>query len=354
MAGQAKISPEELLQSLVDTLLPIFEIPHVIVRVANDRSFRTPDVVAFWGGWRRRTARKPIGEMVVRSAHYDGAKVPELINTLKHELIHAWVDWYNLEREIAGGHGEPFIKKAIELDVDIASTIAHYPESKAIYNRLTGFRPPPPPPPVTRRPSWTSTPTIEIPKRRWDVGDIVEQGLGILVFACMSGGPIGLALAAPTWGAWGWLGSVLALSFAGVILQAVVSAAWEEREKNFGGFIAGATVFVAIAFAAGWWTWSSGREVDNDAQVSQSAQAREWVGKITDKIKVRTLQVKAHEVVTIEHHAPPQTIAAAFSESGRGFWVANQMSLKVGEDGVLMLWADRNRPGEYEVRVKRE
>ena len=84
------------------------------------------------------------------TAWYDGAVVinpmfleklssKELKEAIKHELVHAWVAHHCPDDfdEETNGHGERFIKKAIEIGLDIRGTIQAYPKSKLIYERLT-------------------------------------------------------------------------------------------------------------------------------------------------------------------------------------------------------------------------
>lgn len=61
----------------------------------------------------------------------------ELTNIIKHELIHYWDSVMGEWDEETKGHGEDFLKKAIELNVDLTTTFKKYPKSLQIYQRLT-------------------------------------------------------------------------------------------------------------------------------------------------------------------------------------------------------------------------
>jgi hypothetical protein len=64
----------------------------------------------------------------------------KLEDTIKHELTHAWVDTFGKRDEETQGHGEDFLKKAIELKLDLSATFKKHPKSKLIYERITGTK----------------------------------------------------------------------------------------------------------------------------------------------------------------------------------------------------------------------
>ena len=79
------------------------------------------------------------GAVVINPMFLEKASSKELKETIKHELVHAWVAHHypgELDEETQG-HGERFIKKAIEVDLDVRGTTWNYPKSKSIYQRLT-------------------------------------------------------------------------------------------------------------------------------------------------------------------------------------------------------------------------
>lgn len=77
--------------------------------------------------------------VVINPKFLEKASSEELHEVIKHELIHAWVAHHYPGEydEETDGHSEHFIKKALEIGLDIRDTTGTYPLSKLIYKRLT-------------------------------------------------------------------------------------------------------------------------------------------------------------------------------------------------------------------------
>lgn len=59
-----------------------------------------------------------------------------MVDSLLHELTHAWVYWKRIGDNVAEGHGEPFLRKAIEIGLKVDSILFIYPETRPIHARL--------------------------------------------------------------------------------------------------------------------------------------------------------------------------------------------------------------------------
>jgi hypothetical protein len=121
-----------ILQAAVNNLLYLFDhMPAVPVQVKHDDYFlRKPGVLAFY---RPRTK-----QIVVKPDYLRDAQMPDVIDTLKHELIHAWLHWKGIDEFgefLDDGHSEWFIKKALEIGVDVEFLLTT-PEAVNIYNRV--------------------------------------------------------------------------------------------------------------------------------------------------------------------------------------------------------------------------
>jgi heme/copper-type cytochrome/quinol oxidase subunit 4 len=155
---------QELLQSLANSMRPLFDgMPPVKVKVEFDPFFVKSGAIAFW--------REGAGTMYVRPDYFKKVTFDEMVDVLKHELTHAWVEWKGLSTNENEGHNEAFIRKAITLGLDLSSTFSAYPKAKQIYEYLTG-RPPsnrvviPKTPPVQRRvPVKRAVPVQRVPVR---------------------------------------------------------------------------------------------------------------------------------------------------------------------------------------------
>jgi len=290
------LTDQEVLQNTVNLLTqsPDFQIPAVKVCVRHDPYFNQEGAIAFWAGWKT-------GEMVIRPDHMEKATFSQLVDTLKHELVHAWVSWNKLDRSVAKGHGEPFIRKAIELGLDIDSTLANYPESRRIYERIKGEK-------VSTAVSQQAEKIqaqklkqlqeqkdFETRQREW----LEEQDRSNF-----------------RWKVGTWIFSIV---FGGLMVFGLCS----------------------IIFAP-----------YHPAQpLTEPSTSNEWQGSVTDKYKARTLQLSQGETFVIETSAPNQTVAGVLN-NGTSFWANNGVKLKAKEFGVLMLWSEK--PGEYQVKVRRQ
>jgi hypothetical protein len=133
-----------LLQKICDATRRAYfpDLPEVKIVTRDNPFFESRKCIGFWLKQEKTIYLKP--EMVI------GVPFERIQNTIKHELVHAWVDWkgYPFDTE-TGGHGEHFIKKAIEVGVDFSKsgTFREYPKSKEIYDRLMGTKPLAPPAP---------------------------------------------------------------------------------------------------------------------------------------------------------------------------------------------------------------
>lgn len=126
------------MQGIADSMLPRFDnMPRVRFVLARDARFQNREgklnVLAFYT---RDAKGKPV--IYVNPDYADNASYRGMVDTVMHELIHAWVDWRNLRDETADGHGTPFIRKALELGVSLDYTLAAFPESRRIYEKLKG------------------------------------------------------------------------------------------------------------------------------------------------------------------------------------------------------------------------
>src|SRR5205085_5921782 len=62
--------------------------------------------------------------------------IKQLTDLIKHELVHAWVHWKGLYTGFANGHNEAFLRKCMELDVDVLHLRHTYPETIGIIEKL--------------------------------------------------------------------------------------------------------------------------------------------------------------------------------------------------------------------------
>jgi hypothetical protein len=142
------MNTEQLLQQAADSTIALYfrGMPPVQVRVFADPYFLVNDAVAYC-----------LADTIVFQPNYvktcsEKKDINSLLNSLKHELIHAWIHWKQIPRDDEyDGHGETFFRKAIELGLDVSSELYANPKRKALYERLkksvlTGEAPMPVPP----------------------------------------------------------------------------------------------------------------------------------------------------------------------------------------------------------------
>jgi hypothetical protein len=131
----------KILQKTADSLLPLFDdMPSVLVMCRPHEYFdEKPEVAAFYNIPTKHIYFRP--GMVAYLDFREG-----IIPYLKHELIHAWLHWKGIAHMGTfidkHGHNEWFIKKALELDVDIMYLL-RTPEAVHLYNRIAGIWTPP-------------------------------------------------------------------------------------------------------------------------------------------------------------------------------------------------------------------
>lgn len=115
-------------QRLTDSLRARYfpGLPAVYAVICDDSEFEKSNCQAFYNG-----------SIILRPSYALFASETDLLNTLKHELIHAWNYWKNLREEwYFHGHGPHFIKRAIEIGCDLTSVFDNYPVTKKIYPKL--------------------------------------------------------------------------------------------------------------------------------------------------------------------------------------------------------------------------
>lgn len=129
---------EAAMQGMGDEFLDRFDnMPSIRFVLKEDSRFYKNGQLHALAFYTRDENRKPV--IYVNPGYTNRASYKQMVNTVFHELIHAWVDWRKIGDRVAEGHGEAFIRKALEIGINIDSTLAAFPEARAIYNRLTGI-----------------------------------------------------------------------------------------------------------------------------------------------------------------------------------------------------------------------
>jgi SprT-like family len=104
------------------------DLPKIKARIGGPEDVR----LAQYNAWYQNA-------VVINPMFFEKASSKELKETIKHELVHAWVAHHypnEFDKE-TNGHDEHFLKKAIEIGLDVRGTLWAYPKSKLIYERLT-------------------------------------------------------------------------------------------------------------------------------------------------------------------------------------------------------------------------
>lgn len=99
---------DEKLQREIDALLPLFGMPSVPVFI-KDEPITAGAFVQDGVAYNMCDDRKPT--IIVKKAFYEKANQKQLVNILKHELVHAWF----CRLDIQAGHDERFRKKFKEV-----------------------------------------------------------------------------------------------------------------------------------------------------------------------------------------------------------------------------------------------
>lgn len=130
------------LKQIMETVIPLYDgmpCPKLVIADKYSRELRSGvHINGFWDD----PCVYILEDYLKKADYYD------LVETMKHELIHAWQTYFgfNLHDNIflrdLLGHDTFFFCKALELGVDIEHTLALYPDSQGAYNRLVqgGFK----------------------------------------------------------------------------------------------------------------------------------------------------------------------------------------------------------------------
>ncbi len=103
-----KVEKDAKLQREVDALLPLFGMPSVAVFI-KDEPIIAGAFVQAGVAYNICDDRKPT--IIVKKAFYEKANQKQLVNILKHELVHAWFCRLDVKAE----HGERFRTKFREV-----------------------------------------------------------------------------------------------------------------------------------------------------------------------------------------------------------------------------------------------
>lgn len=126
---------EEAMQGIADNAVRRFDqMPKIKVHLKEDHRFYDRHgqlhALAFYT---RDASSKPV--IFVNPGYTNRASYKQMVDTVLHELTHAWVDWRNLP-DVPHGHGESFLRKAIDLGLDLRSTLIAFPDARSTYDRL--------------------------------------------------------------------------------------------------------------------------------------------------------------------------------------------------------------------------
>lgn len=122
---------QKSLQGMADNQLCLFDnMPSVRVLIRDHEQFKKENLRAFFSyfeGW---------PTVIVNPKWMRQASYLKMENIVTHELIHAWINWQGLQETVNGGHGELFLRKAMEIGLDVRDTVNKYAKLKPIYKRL--------------------------------------------------------------------------------------------------------------------------------------------------------------------------------------------------------------------------
>lgn len=127
---------DELLQKICDSLREEYfpEIEPVKIVMRDEPIFDDGTAAACW--------LRPIRTICVKPEYVQKYPYKRLVNTIKHELLHAWVDSMHDEpfRDMSyGHHGYLFMLGSIQAGVDISSVLKKYPEAKEAYEQAKKY-----------------------------------------------------------------------------------------------------------------------------------------------------------------------------------------------------------------------
>src|SRR5437667_2266648 len=106
-------------------------MPSIRLVIREHERFKRKSVRAFFSS---NVEGKPM--IIVNPKWVRKASYLKMENTIKHELIHAWLSWKGTHENINDGHGELFMRKGMEIGLDVKHTVSKYPKLKPIYKRL--------------------------------------------------------------------------------------------------------------------------------------------------------------------------------------------------------------------------
>lgn len=132
---------DELFESLAEGYIAKhFEgMPKVPVYISGEGDYVEPNLRAYY---------HPKKKIIVVARDWASPERPikNIRNTVKHELIHAWLHWKGIdglpEFLDDGQHNEYFVQKALEVGVDVEYLLTS-PKAVHIYNRVAGIWTPP-------------------------------------------------------------------------------------------------------------------------------------------------------------------------------------------------------------------
>jgi acyl carrier protein len=111
-------------------------MPSIAVVVGHQELFDRLGTLGHCDPAKRRIELSP--NFVSDEQHF--GKIKDL---LKHELTHAWTIWKGFPTDSACGHTAWFLWKALQLGLDLSTTLGKWPELAAVIDRLiSGWRPP--------------------------------------------------------------------------------------------------------------------------------------------------------------------------------------------------------------------
>lgn len=117
-----------LLQKICDVTREMYfeKLPPVKIVVQDDPKFEG-SCVGFWINSEKTIYLKP--------QHVIGVPFPEIQDTIKHELVHAWCSHIGKGKQPYGGHGATFFYWAIQsgVEIDFSCIFSKQPESRKAY-----------------------------------------------------------------------------------------------------------------------------------------------------------------------------------------------------------------------------